>query len=348
MVAVGCSLQQLRCYKNLQHHIIDNVSGPKTAVDSKATGILSRRSGNFLSLRCNMGRKKRPSANSGKPDAAPKKAKKETAESFLVKKYRADRMYPAMEAFVKYTKSHRMLDASYVRWTIGVTTEKPFVFSTRVGGVDLGWGKGKTRDLAIDHACRAAFALVAAHGYNSFDLNDDCLLQAPVDLPPPPPPPLPGQMMPGMPMPPGVPPLPGHPPGLPPLPGTIGHPPFPTHGLPPPPTGMPPLPPGAPPSLPSADLIPQAQIVPESAPTATSLSTGNTGPASDRSMGNLSLSLNQPPSSSGSVKTKTKLKGGMTLVYDPEGEGMNEMSMEEMRAALPRYQKMLRRTLESQ
>ena len=137
----------------------------------------------------NMGRKKRPQNNSNNQVSAPKKAKQDTGESFLVKKYRPDKIYQAMEAFVKYTKSHRMLDASYVRWNTGVTPEKPHVFSTRVGGVDLGWGRGKTREAAMDCACRAAFALVRAHGYNNFPLDDDCLTQPPVDLPPPPPPP---------------------------------------------------------------------------------------------------------------------------------------------------------------
>ena len=42
-------------------------------------------------------------------------------------------------------------------------------------------------------------------------------------------------------------------------------------------------------------------------------------------------------------KGKKKLKGGLTLVYDADGEGAGEMSMEEMRAAVPRYQKILTR-----
>jgi hypothetical protein len=288
-----------------------------------------------------MGRKKRPSASAADAGEANKKAKTETGESFLVKKYRADKMYPATEAFVKYTKSHRMLDAAYVRWKIGITPEKPFVFSTRVGGTDLGWGKGKTRDLAIDNACRAAFALVAAHGYNNFDLNDDCMLQAPVDLPPPPPPPLPGQMQ----LPPGLPPLPGQ------MPGPPGQ--YPPGSLPPPPppAGMPPLPLGVPPpSLPSADLIPQARVVSEAAPTASSLA-----PFAPTASGSnpplpapVSMSLTQS-TTNGTVpaNTKTKLKGGLTLVYDPEGGGNKDTCMEEMRASLPRYQKLLRRATEN-
>ena len=297
-----------------------------------------------------MGRKKRNSHNANLNDPAAKKAKPETGESFLVKKYRPAKIYAAMEAFVKYTKSHRMLDASYVRWNRGESTEKPFVFSTRVGGVDLGWGRGKTREAAMDCACRAAFALVAAHGYNNFPLDDDCLMQPPVDLPPPPPPPVPP--------PPGV--VPGIPLGY----GGVMPPPGDAVNLPPPPVGMPPLPPGLPPglpptgpppsALPSADLIPQAQIISTSAPTASSLAgvtslTGTTSPMAVPSEApTVAIPLVGQVDTSGSTpKAKKKLKGGLTLIYDPEGEGSEELSMEEMRASLPRYQKLLRMTVET-
>lgn len=144
-----------------------------------------------------MGRKKRGNNanNQNNPQAGgenpAKKAKPQTGESFLVKKYRADKMTVAMEAFVKYTKSHRMMDASYVKWNKGMTPEKPFCFSVRVGGVDLGWGRGRTRDMAIDCAVRASFSLVGAHGYRNFPLDDDCLATEPEDVLPPAPPPLP-------------------------------------------------------------------------------------------------------------------------------------------------------------
>jgi hypothetical protein len=127
--------------------------------------------------------------------------------------------------------------------------------------------------------------------------------------------------------------------------------------LPPPPGGMPPLPPGLPPGvppasmMPSADLIPQAQIVSSAAPTASSLS-GSTAPvaSSTAAVGEqttapyVSLSLNQQ----NDTEEKKKLKGGLTLVYGPDGEGADEICMEEVRASLPRYQKMLRRAVESQ
>jgi hypothetical protein len=290
-----------------------------------------------------MGRKKRNANTPNQEGEETKKQKTETGESYLVKKYRATKSYAAMEAFVKYTKSHRMLDATYIRWRTGVTPEKSFVFSTRVGGVDLGWGRGKTREAAMDCACRAAFALVSAHGYNNFPVDDDCLMQAPVDLPPPPPPPLP-------PPPPGA--IPGLPPGLPPglhpFPGGAPRP----NNLPPHPTGMPPLPPGLPPgmaslSLPATDLIPQPQLVSTMAPTASSLSGSASGlpstSATEQTQAcSVSMSLNQSSEAVSENKFKKKLKGGLILVYDPEADGSEEMSMEERRARLDRYQKSLR------
>lgn len=314
-----------------------------------------------------MGRKKRPNAQSGNPEQGDTKRAKEmsneTGEKYLVKKYRPDKIYAAMEAFVKYTKSHRMLDASYIRWKTGVTPEKPFVFSTRVGGQDLGWGRGRTREAAMDAACRAAFALVAAHGYNNFPLDDDCMMEPPVEpLPPPPPPPLP----PGVPamypgasphtVPPDMPPLP---PGLPP-------------GFPPPPGAhVPPLP-GA--QISTVDLIPQARLVAEVPPAASSLSTGSvaiqtlnghaasvaasgTGNLVTPAASTVSMTLTGTEGAGSSSagtghaaaisKAQKKLKGGLTLVYDPDVEDEGEVSMEESRALLPRYQKMLLRALNS-
>lgn len=272
-----------------------------------------------------MGRKKR---NAQGGDEQPqqvaelpqlKKAKQE--EKYMVKKYRPERNYDSMEAFVKYTKSHRMLDAAYVRWFKGMTPEKPFVFSTRVGGVDLGWGRGKTREGAMEAACRAAFALVAAHGYNNFPVDDDCLTTEPMDnapMPPPPPPPVSGMLLPP-PLPPGypagflgVPPPPGRPPGLP-----------------------PPLPPTLPPP-PSNDLIPQPHALSNVLPVASSLISSDFQPTTI----SMTFSTLAPPERPQSKK----LKGGLTLVFDAD-DGRDELCMEERRGLLPRYQLMLRRAL---
>jgi hypothetical protein len=54
-------------------------------------------------------------------------------------------------------------------------------------------------------------------------------------------------------------------------------------------------------------------------------------------------SLQTVTSTGSNIKTKKKLKGGLTLVYDPDGELEDELSMEESRALLPRYQKLLLR-----
>jgi len=117
-------------------------------------------------------------------------------ESYLVKKYRPEKPYRSIEAFARYTKVHRMLDATYVRVPYGGTGEKPYVFATRINHSDLSWGRGKTRDSAIDAAIRAAFYLVQAHGYTDFPMDDDCLTQEPT----------PAAMMPPPPLPPGIPP----------------------------------------------------------------------------------------------------------------------------------------------
>jgi hypothetical protein len=245
-----------------------------------------------------MGRKKRASPTDADGIETSKKQKAE--ESYLVKKYRADKQYPAMNAFVKYTKAHRMSDAKYLRWHKGVTPEKPFVFSTRVGGTDLGWGRGKTREAAMDASCRAAFALVSAHGYNQFTVDEDCLAVEPQDIlpPPPPPPPPPFGMAP--PLPPGMPPL---------------------------------LPSGVPPPLPvvpDSDLIPQARVMSQALPVASSLSTATTTQAEA-----ISLTLTTHDSN------KKKLKGGLTLLFEADNDSPNDLCMEERRALLPRYQKLL-------
>lgn len=293
-----------------------------------------------------MGRKKRgaPAANNAYPHQHPhqqqqhnphayannnhqqnersnKKSKNE--ERYLVKKYRPERHYDAMDAFVKYTKSHRMVDAAYVRTFKGTTPEKPYLFSTRVGGVDLGWGRGRTREAAMDCACRAAFALVAAHGYNQFPLDDDCLTQEPQDLPPPLPPPPP----------PGMPPFGGPPP-----PG------YPSFGQPPlPPTGPPPnLPPPPPPQV-----IPQPKALSEALPVASSLSTtvpqptAISAPVDSKPAAVVTMNLPSSSAVTAAPPKKKILKGGMTLAFDAEEDTPNELCMEERRASLHRYQKLL-------
>jgi|Transcript_29114 hypothetical protein len=270
-----------------------------------------------------MGRKKRasPAMPGAQLNGSDQKKQKQHEESYPVKKYRPERHYAAMDAFVKYTKAHRMTDAKYLRWHKGVTPEKPFVFSTRVGGVDLGWGRGKTREAAMDAACRAAFALVSAHGYNNFPVDEDCLTTEPVDVLPPPPQPPPPTMA-G-----GLPPLPpGYAPPLPP-------------GVPPPVVPPPPLPVAPPP--PASDLIPQARVMEASLPVASSLSAIASATTQAVSKGDqvgaapVSLSL------TAQEQNKKKLKGGLTLVFDAESDSPEDLCMEERRASLGRYQKLL-------
>jgi hypothetical protein len=128
-------------------------------------------------------------------------------ESYLVKKYRPEKPYRSIEAFARYTKAHRMLDASYVRVPYGGTGEKPYVFATQINNSELSWGRGKNRDAAIDAAIRAAFYLVQAHGYTDFPMDDDCLTHEPNAMNAGPPPGMGGGMGPP-PLPPGMPPPP--------------------------------------------------------------------------------------------------------------------------------------------
>jgi len=145
------------------------------------------------------------------------------------------------------------------------------------------------------------------------------------------------------------------------------------HHLPPLPNGIPPgLPPllGHRPPLPSADLIPQAKIVSDIAPTASSVSStlgtvatvhgsptlevplassiGNSDPGASTVSIFLNSSSSGPSSDMNTLvgnekQNRKKLKGGLTLVYGADGDGTDDISMEETRALLPRYQKLLSR-----
>lgn len=215
---------------------------------------------------------------------------------YPVKKYRPDSYYKSIEAFAKYTKSHRMLDAAYVKWnTSGATPEKPIVFGIRIAGSFLSWGRGKTRDAAIDAAIRAAFALVAAHGYDDYTMTDDCFTEEPVDnfmggMPPPPPPP-------------------------------------------PPPMGMPPPPPGvAPPSF-GTEVIPQPALPAAQVSVASTIAHASAigdGPAA------VSLSTSgSAAASSNTAPPPTRSSGGLVFDGKAvDGDGA-EMSPEELRTKVP-------------
>jgi len=223
--------------------------------------------------------------------------------------------------------------------------------------------------VAIDNACRAAFALVAAHGYE-YDLNEDCLTSEPMEIlsvqppPPPPPPPLPVSLPP---------------------PPSMGGPPLPP-GLPPPPMGMaPPLPPSSsiPPPNTAAVLIPQPKAMDSTLASASSVGTNSTLLPSSSGGGSniaggaglgvgggagigLSMTLDgsgtkqlgtSSTSSSSMQQTlvqpqafkKKKIKNGLTLVYDAEqmvekDDGETTIvikSMEEHRSVCARYSKVM-------
>lgn len=247
--------------------------------------------------------------------------KKVKIESYPVKKYRMIKTLRAIESFQRYTKAHRMTDATFVSFPHGGTQDKPIVFSCRIGGQDLSWGRGKTRDEAIDNACRAAFALVNAHGYQDFDLNEDCFVEEPkpvITLPPPPPPPPPPHMM-GM------------------VPGMM------ISGLPPAPIGLPPVPPPVPMSEQQAVLLNGAQRMDEQRPEPTSLMGKNMNlngiALSGSRKEDVKASTTVVTSSTGVVTSpwKKTIKGGLTLVYDGEEDNGNDMIMEERRARIKYY-----------
>ena len=256
-------------------------------------------------------------------------------QSYPVKKYRPDSYYRSIEAFARYTKSHRMLDATYVRWTTGgATLDRPIVFGIRIAGSMLSWGRGKTRDAAIDAAIRAAFALVAAHGYDDFTLTDDCFTEepyniVPVSIPPPPPPPPPppgfgGMMMGG-----------GLPPSL----------------LPPPPPGMPPtfsgngqvVPPHhfgmmmPPPSFNDEVLIPQPIAPSANLAVATTVASAVDINGGNNLVTSMKVGLSGTLSLTGAATT-TATNNGLVFPGIAVDENGDEMSMEEIRMRLPRFQ----------
>lgn len=125
---------------------------------------------------------------------------------------------------------------------------------------------------------------------------------------------------------------------------------------------LPPLPNGLPPPpVTQQDLIPQAQVGATTAPVATSVGGGVTMPVTvtpgmppppggaSSPMAPMGISLDLKAAASNATaqapqeSRKKQLKGGLMLVFD-SGEGDNEMSMEELRASLPRYQAMVSRS----
>jgi hypothetical protein len=105
------------------------------------------------------------------------------------------------------------------------------------------------------------------------------------------------------------------------------------------------------------DLIPQPKMVTNHAPVASSLSTHHHAAGSTESNGlpppvtttTTSFSFKLGGGDSAVLATaaaagskRSKLKGGLTLIFDPGEEGPDECCMEENRASLQRYQKMLR------
>mmetsp|Transcript_19773 Transcript_19773/g.44899 ORF Transcript_19773/g.44899 Transcript_19773/m.44899 type:complete len:386 (-) Transcript_19773:857-2014(-) len=284
-------------------------------------------------------------------DASNVESGEKKPESFLVKKYRispntSSSTRNVIEAFNRYSKAHRMLDATYVkligRYEISLPDSADgtpsYLFSVVVAGEGIGWGRSsRSRDDAIANACRATFWLVAAHGYEEYGRVDaDCVVREPrkvEEAVPPPPPPLPAEC----------------PPPPPPPPATAGSAGGGAVPPPPPPTG-------------GAMMMPMPTALSTSAPVASNVSGGNriSGfPGSDLSLTQEASSANGgalSTTSAGGVTTglnplhlsgmlsatkraklavglgaATALPPGMKLVYHDGGEGTEEISMEERR-----------------
>mmetsp|Transcript_12555 Transcript_12555/g.18845 ORF Transcript_12555/g.18845 Transcript_12555/m.18845 type:complete len:273 (-) Transcript_12555:3608-4426(-) len=264
-----------------------------------------------------MGRKKRSNNAAQGPEA--KIARNEPpAQSFPVKKYRPDSFFKSMDMFVRYTKAHKMTDALYVSHSESGDADKPHCFKVVVGSHTLGYGRGKTRDQAIDNAIRATFFLVQAHGYD-LDMNEDSLTKEPekkqtlIAIPPPPPPTMP----PPPPLPPGLP--PPLPPGLPPPPpGSAAF--LPPPGMPPPPMSL-----AQPEAIPQPKQMSSELATPSAIAQANSNVNGGHGKQPAVQLIVASASISKPPSS---AKTS-----GSNLVFS----GDDDECMEEKRARLPRY-----------
>ena len=232
------------------------------------------------------------------------------------------------------------------------------MYGIRISGSFLSWGRGKTRDGAIDAAVRAAFALVAAHGYNEFPLTEDCFTEEPplvvlAPIPPPPPPP-PSSMMMMPPLPPGLPPPPPSSSSL-------------YGGLPPPPSGAPPnfLPP--PPSV-DGLLIPQpsAPKVEVAVASAVGANAGGGGISLDtaavlptainlksvQSVTNNGITSTTTTTTaaaattSSTAKKDTKTKNKLVFQGEDVDESGEELSMEELRMRSPKYWKETVKALE--
>lgn len=277
-----------------------------------------------------------PRGNMDLPPPPPPEKKLKT-ESYLVKKYKMTKNIRSIEAFQRYTKAHRMTDATFALFPFGSTVDKPIVFSCKIGGQDLSWGRGKSRDEAIDNACRAAFALVNAHGYQDFELNEDCFIEEPKPalVPLPPPPPLPPSHL-----------------SMPPQHGGVSLPPMPLGGLPPmPTTAHPPPPPPplniAPPLLPTPTTLPShpSSVLTSQRPEATSVMGKGMMNLSGLSFGKKhEMTDGKQLSSSMKSPWKKNIKGGLILLYDAgdvsdndDDENDNILMMEERRARMKYY-----------
>jgi len=97
--------------------------------------------------------------NTGIPPPPPPPAVDEP-DTYLCKKYRYQQgEYRYITEFINYLKQHRMLEATFNRDPAGqgAAGHKKEVWYCCVSGTPLGYGRGSSRDKAIECACKASF-----------------------------------------------------------------------------------------------------------------------------------------------------------------------------------------------
>ncbi|GMI18431.1 hypothetical protein TrLO_g5273 [Triparma laevis f. longispina] len=251
--------------------------------------------------------------------------------SFEVKKYRYDASaFRSISDFINYVKNQRMAtDAAFqIAGPHGAVAHKTEVWACTLSNEPIGYGRGKSRDHAINNACISSMQILRSPGWQDIVLNDDCCTQqggfsAPVmnAFAPPPPMGMPPPMMGGIPPPFAM--IGGVPPPM------MGGFPPPIMGGIPPPNGVPP------PGLPPAAVPPPAQPVQSGAPPLAVVQP----PSSNPPVAPPAAAVVKPTTTvfGGATKKSVKLtmnagKPNSNLVFFDEDE-----CMEEKRATLSRY-----------
>ncbi|GMH75304.1 hypothetical protein TL16_g06716 [Triparma laevis f. inornata] len=100
--------------------------------------------------------------------------------SFEVKKYRYDASaFRSISDFINYVKNQRMAtDAAFqIAGPHGAVAHKTEVWACTLSNEPIGYGRGKSRDHAINNACISSMQILRSPGWQDIVLNDDCCTQ---------------------------------------------------------------------------------------------------------------------------------------------------------------------------